>query len=155
MGLWDNTTKSLVTRIKHQYWAEDKKLGKRVEKGIARGPRGVCRGTSAGAARALQGQALSWPITTDPSNELWPDHTQYSSTGSSRVWPRLVHTWTPAECVHKAWKLKWGFGWYWVLLWGLLVAVLSAHPWSCHLCSLALPGSGIWTPQVMLDMVGQ
>lgn len=40
-----------------------------MEKDIARGPRGVCRGTSAGAARALQGQApLSWPITTQAMN---------------------------------------------------------------------------------------
>lgn len=57
MALWDNTAKSLVTSVKHQYWAEDKKLGEGVESGTMGGPRGVCRGTNAGAARGLPGQA--------------------------------------------------------------------------------------------------
>lgn len=38
MGLWDNTVKSLVTSVKHQYRAEDKKLKEGVERSLQEAP---------------------------------------------------------------------------------------------------------------------
>ena len=67
--------------------------------------------------------------------ELWA----LAGPGPVSLEPGLL----PSECVRPGGGARILFV-CWAVLWGLLAAALSAHPYSHHLESPGLPGSGSW-----------